>query len=163
MTRFVSSLVRRLVSVPLVALLTACGSLPAPAPSAPGPGAEPAALRADDALRLALASGDPAPLEGALAGPALAQARRQVAEMARRGVRREEVLDGRRTVHAQGAGRTAEVVVEIRARQRLLVAGRAPAPAATVLRQWRAGLAWEDGRWLVVESGDLPPPQWWPS
>lgn len=149
----------------LVVLLAAgCAEARAEAPGVPPDpgGVRAAAESADDALRAAYAGADPAPLAGALAGPALAAARRRVAELARRGIRREETVLARREVHESRSAAGAEVVLEILSEQRSLVAGRPPPVAARSLRQWRAELEWRGGRWWVVEAGDLPPPQWWP-
>jgi hypothetical protein len=150
----------------LLLLLTACATSSSPAPSAgerEPPSVIGAAEHADDALRAAYATDDPSRLEGVLAGRALMIARQQVTQLARGGTRREERLESRREVHETTTGARAEVVLLIRASQRTINPG-APAPAfSTVLRQWRAGLALQNGRWLVVDDGDLAPAQWWPS
>ena len=150
----------------LALVLAACGGSVAAVPPVPSPAPGHllnVAERADDALRAAYAAGDPAPLDGVLGGAALTLARTQVAQLARLGTRREELLDSRREVHESAAGTHAEVVLVIKARQRIVHPGAPTPPYATVLRQWRATLAPRNGRWVVVDSGDLPPAQWWPS
>ncbi|HEX6547895.1 MAG TPA: hypothetical protein VF134_04060 [Candidatus Dormibacteraeota bacterium] len=120
----------------------------------------PAAIAADDALRAAFSSASPQFLEGHFIDRALTVLRLQVAQLAVRGIRREEVLDSRRVVHVGGSAERPQVVLRISARQRWLASGAPPPPAAT-LRQWSAVLRWTGDRWLVCEAGDLPPPQWW--
>lgn len=147
----------------LVLVACACGTPVAATPS-PDPGhLVTAAERADDALRTAFAAADAGPLEGVLAGRALMVARRQLAQEARTGVRRDEQLETRREVHESASAAHAEVVLLIKARQRVVRAGAADPPYTTVLRQWRATLALQNGRWVVVDDGDLGPSQWWPS
>ncbi len=121
-----------------------------------------AAERADDALRIAYARADPSPLQGMVGGRALALTSRQLAQMAAAGVRREEDVESRHPVHESVDGSHAEVVLEIRSRQRMVRAGAPPPSFATVLRQWRASLTVESGQWIVVDGSDLPPAQWWP-
>jgi hypothetical protein len=117
-------------------------------------------LHADDARRAAFASADPRPLEPYFGGRSLFGLRLQVASLASRGQRREELVDARRVVHTGGSPGHPEAVLQIRARQRL-VAGGSAGSWATTLRQWRAGVARQGEAWLVVDDGDLPPPAWW--
>jgi hypothetical protein len=118
------------------------------------------ALRADAARRAAFAAADPRPLDGVFGQRSLLVTRAQVAHLAARGLRREEVADARRAVHTGGTLGRPEVVLEIRARQRL--AGPRPDPPwSTVLRQWQVALERQGGSWLVVDDQDLPPPAWW--
>jgi hypothetical protein len=162
----------------LVLLVAGCapvGDVQAPARSVATPSAQPppasspgrdedaaaAAYRADDAIRLAYMEADPHPLSGALTGAALAVARRQAVELRRRGTRVEEVLDSRRVVHAGGVAGRPEVVLELRARRRLVSPGAPAPPLAIILRQWRAELEWTGGGWLVADAQDLAPPAWW--
>jgi hypothetical protein len=152
-------------------LLTACGgtaavshrdsSRPTPVPTAGVELAAGAAIRADDALRVAYAHADDRPLVGVLSGGALVAVRRDLAGMAARGVRREEQLDSRQLVHQSMSGQDAEVVLQVRVRQRLL-AGAANPPFVNVLRQWRAHLHEGPEGWVVVDAQDLRPDQWWP-
>ena len=118
-------------------------------------------LRADAARRAAFASADPKLLDGAFGRRSLLVARAQVAALAARGLRREEVADARRVVHSGGTLGRPEVAVEIRSRQRLVGPGP-PRPWATVLRQWQVALERQGEAWLVVDDQDLPPPRWWP-
>jgi hypothetical protein len=117
-------------------------------------------MNADDARRAAFATADPRPLEPYFGGRSLFALRLQVAQLASRGRRREEAVDARRLVHIGSAPGHPEAVLQIRARQRVVEAGSAGA-WATVLRQWRAGVARQGEAWLVVDDGDLPPPAWW--
>jgi hypothetical protein len=155
--------VRALV-LAMVLVAAACGGFGGAAalPARQDPVA--AALAADDALRLALGRADASGLDGHFTGRALLLARLEVAQLAARGVRREEVLEGRRAVHTGGSEATPEVVLEIRAHQRWTGggAGAAPPPFAATVRQWSAVLEWSGGRWLVRNAAELPPPQWWP-
>jgi hypothetical protein len=159
--------------VALLALtLAGCGSGPpasvtrmAAAASSPSPAstadAVAAALGADDALRAAYAEADDRPLLGLFGGPALAAARRDLAGLAARGARREERLVERRVVHQAPAGADAEVVLQVRAEQRLVTKAADP-PWVTVLRQWRVRVHRGAAGWVVEEDQDLRPDQWWP-
>jgi hypothetical protein len=118
------------------------------------------ALRADAARRAAFATADPRALDGVFGQRSLLVTRAQVARLAARGLRREEVADARQAVHTGGTLGRPEVVLEIRARQRLVGPG-SDAPWATVLRQWQVALERQGEDWLVVEDQDLPPPRWW--
>ncbi len=152
-------------------LMTACAggtvrAHSAAAPPAPGPTpiselAAGAAIRADDALRVAYAHADDRPLVGLLSGGALVVVRRDLAGMAARGVRREEQLESRQVVHQSVRGQDAEVVLQVRVRQRML-AGSGNPPFVNVLRQWRAHLHQGAEGWVVVDAQDLRPDQWWP-
>jgi hypothetical protein len=143
--------------------VAACGGAEvAPVPSPASGHLLAVAERADDALRVAYGSGEAAPLQGALGGRALMLAQKRLSQFSASGIRREELLDSRREVHESAAGTHAEVVLQIRARQRIVHPGTPVPPYATVLRQWRATLALQNGRWVVVDDGDLPPAQWWP-
>ena len=117
-------------------------------------------MRADAARRAAFASADPKPLDGVFGRRSLIVTRAQVAALAARGWRREEVADSRRVVHSGGTLGRPEVALEIRARQRLVASGP-PRPWATLLRQWQVALERQGEAWLVVEDQDLPPPRWW--
>jgi hypothetical protein len=151
----------------LLAALVVAASCGSSAPAGPPPPVSgqilAAAERADDALRAAYASADPARLQGAIAGRALLIARNQVSQLSRGGGRREEQLESRREVHESVAGNRAEVVLLITARQRVVNANGPAAALAPVIRQWRATLELQNGGWVVVDDGDLPPAQWWPS
>jgi hypothetical protein len=117
-------------------------------------------MHADDARRAAFTTADPRLLEPYFGGRSLLALRLQVAQLANRGLRRDEAVDSRRVVHTGGSPGHPEAVLEIRARQRMVGGGSAGA-WATVLRQWRAGVARQGEAWVVVDDGDLPPPAWW--
>jgi len=150
----------------LVVVTVACGGAPsrggAAGDVADARAAAAAAERADDAIRAAYATGSAAPLKGVLAGRALAAAQRQVTLLGKTGARREEQLTARRTVHESESGARAEVVLLINARQRVLRPGAPQASFSNAIRQWRATLVRQGGRWMVIDDGDLPPAQWWP-
>ncbi len=118
------------------------------------------ALRADAARRTAFATADPRPLDGVFGQRSLLVVRAQVARLAARGQRREEVADARQAVHTGGTLGRPEVVLEIRARQRMAGPGSDPT-WATILRQWQVALERQGEVWLVVDDQDLPPPRWW--
>ncbi len=161
----------RLVLLAVCLLMGACGgrsavahsdsSLPVPEPSASAELPASTAIRADDALRVAYAHADDRPLAGLLSGAALVAVRRDLAAMAARGARREEQLDSRQVVHQSVRGQDAEVVLQVRVRQRMLAGGANP-PFVNVLRQWRAHLHEGPEGWVIVEAQDLRPDQWWP-
>jgi hypothetical protein len=152
-------------------LLTACVDRPVGAQSgtaSPAPGPSPSselaagsAIQADDALRVAYAHADDRPLIGLFGGAALVAVRRDLAGMAARGVRREEQLESRQVVHQSVRGQEAEVVLQVRVRQRML-AGSGNPPFVNVLRQWRAHLHQGPEGWVVVDAQELRPDQWWP-
>ena len=152
-------------------LMTACagkavGAHSGAAPPAPGPSASSelaagVAIQADDALRVAYAHADDRPLIGLFSGAALVAVRRDLGGMAARGVRREEQLESRQVVHENVRGQDAEVVLQVRVRQRMLVGGANP-PFVNVLRQWQAHLHEGPEGWVVVDAHDLRPDQWWP-
>lgn len=143
-----------------VCLVVACAPAAAPARAAPAGDVSQTALAADDALRAAYATADGRGLEAVFVDPALADLRRQAGMFAARALRREEEVESRRVVHLSTAGASAEVVLEVRARQRLLGASQPPA-WASVLRQTRAHVVGRAGGWRVQVWTDLRPDEWW--
>lgn len=141
---------------PLAAGVRAAAAEMAPSPAVVAE----VALRADAARRTAFATADPRPLDGVFGRRSLLVTRTQVARLAARGLRREEVAEARHPVHTGGTLGRPEVVIEIRARQRIVGPGADP-PWATVLRQWQVALERQGEAWLVVDDQDLPPPGWW--
>jgi hypothetical protein len=117
--------------------------------------------RAEVALADAFAAADARLLQGLFSDPAIGVFKPELARLRQLGQRIEERAASRRLVHwaaAEGAG---EGVLEVVGAQRVVPVNGPPRDWSRIVRQWRAAVHWTGGRWLVYDSADLPPDQWW--
>jgi hypothetical protein len=153
---------RRLVTAAVVVVITSCGAPALPSSRAAarldGALAVNVALRADHAIRVAMADLDPSRLPEAFAGPALRALVDQVGWMRVRGLRIEERNPRRAVAFSDAASK--EVVIVVEAEHRLLSADQPDAPWSTTMRQWWSRLGYVAGSWLVIDDKDLPPDEW---
>jgi hypothetical protein len=117
--------------------------------------------RAEVARGTAFATADARSLRALFSDAAIAGFSPELASLRQRGQRIEERAASRRLVHwaaAEGAG---EGVLEVAGEQRVVLVAGPPRDWSRIVRQWWAAVQWTGGRWLVSDSADLPPDQWW--
>ena len=120
-------------------------------------------LAADAARQAAFAAADPQPLRAAFSDAALAPLLPELAGLHRHGARVEERDSSRALVHWAAAEGGGDGVLAVAGQERVVIDGAPDQPWSRIVRQWFASLRWSGARWLVVDSRDLPPSEWWPT